>query len=219
MKCPHCLDSIHDQWEWVSLGNDKDGGWAVGRALCPGCSRFIINITHVPANYAAGHSLGSGIGSAGSQVYPEGTGRAPLPAEVTGAIAADYQEACNVLTKSSKASAALSRRCLQNLLREKANVKPSDLYAEIEEVIKSEKVPSHLSEMLHAVRAIGNFAAHPLKSTNTGEVIDVEPNEAEWNLDTLEALFDFYFVQPARAAVKKAALNQKLTEAGKPPLK
>ena len=142
-----------------------------------------------------------------------------MPPEVTGAIAADYGEACNVLPKSPKASAALSRRALQNLLREKANVKPSDLYEEIETVIKSGTLPSHLSEMLHAVRAIGNFAAHPTKSTNTREIIDVAAHEAEWNLDTLEALFDFYIVQPARTAAKKALLNQKLTEAGKPPLK
>ena len=31
-----------------------------------------------------------------------------------------------------------------------------------------------------------NFAAHPIKSMHTGEVIEVEPGEAEWLLDTLE---------------------------------
>jgi hypothetical protein len=34
----------------------------------------------------------------------------------------------------------------------------------------------------------------------------------------LEALCDFYVVQPARTAAKKAALNAKLKAAGKPPL-
>ena len=47
----------------------------------------------------------------------------------------------------------------------------------------------------------------------------VDPDEAEWNLDVLESLFDFYFVQPARAKAKRDALNKKLTDAGKPPLK
>jgi hypothetical protein len=46
----------------------------------------------------------------------------------------------------------------------------------------------------------------------------VEPGEAEWNLDVLESLFDFYFVQPALHAKRKAALNPKLKEAGKPEL-
>ena len=58
-----------------------------------------------------------------------------------------------------------------------------------------------------------------MKSTNTGEVIEVESGEAEWLLDTLEGLFDFYFVQPASLKKKREALNAKLTDAGKPPLK
>ena len=65
----------------------------------------------------------------------------------------------------------------------------------------------------------GNFSAHPTKSTNTGEIIDVEPGEAEWNLDVLELLFDHYFVAPEKLKQKRAALDVKLAEAGKPPLK
>ena len=68
-------------------------------------------------------------------------------------------------------------------------------------------------------RNIGNFAAHPIKSTNSGEIVEVELGEAEWTLDVLEGLFDFYFVQPAQIQAKKEALNKKLAEAGKPPLK
>jgi len=55
-----------------------------------------------------------------------------------------------------------------------------------------------------------------LKSTNSGAIIEVEDNEAEWNLETLERLFDFYFVQPAITAKRKAEINKKLKEAGKP---
>jgi hypothetical protein len=124
-----------------------------------------------------------------------------------------------ILWDSPKASAALSRRCLQNILREKANVKKSDLNNEIDQVIDSKQLPSHLSESIDAIRNIGNFAAHPIKCTNTGEIMDVEPGEAEWTLDVLEGLFDFYFVQPGLHAKKKEALNKKLQEAGKPPMK
>jgi hypothetical protein len=35
----------------------------------------------------------------------------------------------------------------------------------------------------------------------------------------MEALFDFYFIQPARIAAQKAAINKKLQDAGKPLLK
>jgi hypothetical protein len=58
-----------------------------------------------------------------------------------------------------------------------------------------------------------------MKSKNSGEVLPVEPGEAEWNLDVLDALFDFLFVQPDKIAQRKAAPNQKLQAAGKPPLK
>ena len=121
-----------------------------------------------------------------------------------------------MLPHSPKASAALSRRNLQAILRDKAGTKAKDLYDQIEEVIKSGTVPSHIAEELHAVRNIGNFAAHTIKSTNTGEILDVETGEAEWNLDVIESLFDFYFVQPAISAKRKSELNKKLKEAGKP---
>jgi len=72
---------------------------------------------------------------------------------------------------------------------------------------------------LDAVRNIGNFAAHPMKSQSTGEIVPVEPGEAEWNLDVLESLFDFHFVAPAKTKARKDALNKKLKDAGKPPVR
>jgi hypothetical protein len=130
----------------------------------------------------------------------------------------DFNEAALVLRDSEKASAALSRRCLQSILRDKAGVKPTDLYNEIEEVISSGKLPTDIADALHLVRVIGNFAAHPLKSTNTGTIVDVEAGKAEWMLDVIERLFDHYFVGPAATAARKSAINQKLQQVGKPPL-
>ena len=134
-------------------------------------------------------------------------------------IKEDYKEACLVFPDSAKASASLSRRCLQNILREKAEVKPSNLSDEIQEVLDSNTLPSYMAESIDSIRNIGNFAAHPIKSKNTGEIVPVEPGEAEWNLEVIEQLFDFYFVQPKKAAVKKEMLNNKLKDAGKPPMK
>ena len=151
-----------------------------------------------------------------NQVWPKGTARPATPSEVPPTIAEDYKEACLVLTDSPKASAALSRRCLQNVLREAAAVKYSDLANEIDEVIASNKLPSTIATNLDAVRTIGNFAAHPIKSQVTGQIVDVEPGEAEWNLEVLESLFDFYYVLPARDKARRDALNKKLTAAGKP---
>ena len=60
--------------------------------------------------------------------------------------------------------------------------------------------------------------AYGMEDRASGEILDVEPNEAEFLLDVLELLFDLYFVQAAKAAKMKAALNQKLTSAGQKPI-
>lgn len=145
--------------------------------------------------------------------------RSPCPPEVSEKYGEDYKEACLVLSDSPKASAALSRRCLQNILRDVAKVKPATLNDEIDEILKRGDLPSYIADSIDGIRNIGNFAAHPVKSKSSGEIIEIEPGEAEWNLDVLESLFDFYFVQPAKIKSKKDALNKKLKEAGKHPMK
>ena len=115
------------------------------------------------------------------------------------------------------ARTASSRRCLQYLLREKVGVKKGA--NQIQQLLDSKELPGYLAEDLDAIRNIGNFAAHPSKDTNTGEIAAFEPGEPEWLLNLLEHLFDFYFVQPARAQAKRDALNAKLQALGKPPMK
>jgi hypothetical protein len=152
-------------------------------------------------------------------VHPKGIARAPLSADVPDKYAADYREACLVFGDSPKASAALSRRCLQLLIREHVGIHKATLAQEIDAVLALKTLPSHLADAIDGVRNIGNFAAHPEKDTNTGEIVDVEDGEAEWLLDTLEGLFDFYFVAAAALQRKKDALNKKLADAGKKPMK
>lgn len=223
MKCPHCLENFNGQQTWwsVALGDDVDASWLLKRWHCPSCRHFIFHLAKGtwPAPTTEGqvrHTLNE---VAHIQVWPKGISRAPMPKEVPPAIAEDYKEACLVLADSPKASAALSRRCLQNILRQHAGVKHSNLDNEIQQVIDAKQVPSHISDELDSVRIIGNFGAHPIKSQSTGEIVEVEPHEAGWNLDVLESLFDFYFVLPSKAQAKKDALNKKLADANKPPLK
>jgi hypothetical protein len=220
MKCPHCLVEFHDSPESSVIGDDKDGRWTLVKRLCPACQRFVLQLGYqIWRKRPDGQNVAVRDFSTLTLVRPKTSSRAPVPPEVPSDFSADYSEACLVLADSAKASAALSRRCLQHVLREKAGVKKSDLADEIQQVIDSGKLPTHLSESLDAIRNIGNFAAHPIKSKISGELVDVEPGEAEWNLDVLELLFDFYFVQPETIRRKRAALNLKLGDAGKPPMK
>jgi len=210
MKCPHCLNGIHSRKTTNDIGEDVEGRWRVIFEKCPECGKYIIELLHYMANQKHPSRI---------QAYPKGASRSPVAKEVPDIFSDDYREACLVFSDSAKASSALSRRCLQNILREKAGIKKGNLSDEIQQVLDSKKLPSHLSEAIDAVRNIGNFAAHPIKSTNSGEIVEVELGEAEWLLDVLEGLFDFYFVQPAILQRKRAELNEKLGEAGKPPMK
>ena len=140
-----------------------------------------------------------------------------MPTEVPPEFAEDYLEACATVADSPKASAALSRRCLQQILRDKARVQhPDNLARAIEDATSDPSMPSDMAASLDAVRNIGNFAAHPNKGMNTGEIIEVEPGEAEWCLDVIEMLFDYYFVRPANIQKRTMTLNDKLIEMGKP---
>lgn len=211
MKCPHCGIAFHPNWQTHSLGQDRIAKFLAEFCTCADCQTGIVKLTarglfktHEHTTYIA---------------YPKHAPREPIDASIPPDFTEDYHEACAVLNDSAKASAALSRRCLQHILREQTKVKHSDLSKEIDELLGRNTLPSHLSEALDAIRNIGNFAAHPIKSTNTGEIVPVEPGEAEWCLDVLEQMFDYYFVGPAKTKAKKDALNQKLQDAGKPPMK
>jgi hypothetical protein len=211
MKCTHCLDSFdaegHLKQSYAVQPMDKSGQWEMRCYLCPSCGNYIFYLVNSMALNGS------------RMVYPKGISRTTLPEVVTDPYRSDYLEACLVLSDSPKASAALSRRCLQTILENKADVKKGNLDSEIQEILDSNKLPTHLAESIDAVRVIGNFAAHPIKSKSSGEIVEVEVGEAEWNLDVLEGLFDFYFIQPDILEKKKNALNQKLRDAGKPLLK
>ncbi len=214
MKCPHCAVVIAPEEEAATCGYDDCGNWQVAWSRCPSCRQVIIRIALLdPSCQPYRHELACYF------AHPKSACRPPLPSEVPDDLANDYNEAALVLQDSPKASAALSRRCLQHLLREKANVKHQDLGKEIQEVLDRNLLPAELAEEIDAVRNIGNFAAHAGKSTSTGEIIDVEPGEAEWNLDVLDGLFEWFFVRPAKSQARKDALNAKLAKAGKPPMK
>ena len=205
--CPHCktpnrfeqarASQGRDFTTWQIINGPRDVGILLQMCRCTNCGEVIIFFNN-------------------KMIYPLGATRPPCPAEVPDPIAKDYKEACLVESYSQKAAAALARRCLQNALYDQG-IKKKNLNEEIEEAIT--KLPSHLGQAIDAIRTIGNFAAHPIKYQNTGEIVEVESGEAEWSLDVLEQLFDFYYVAPKNLEAKRQALNEKLKEAGKPPLK
>lgn len=210
MKCPHCLLAYFTNAARTSIDRDVDGLWNLLHEVCPSCGKIIIALEKFVGTYGVAGKTTEEI------VYPRSTGRAPCPPEVDDkALSEDYEEACAVLPDSPKASAALSRRCLQHMLQAHAGAKGSNLYQEIEWVIKHSDVPDYLKEELHVVREYGNFAAHPSRDIKTGEIVSVEDGEAEGLLDVIEGLFEHFFVAKKKAEERKAKLEAKKAQIGK----
>jgi Domain of unknown function (DUF4145) len=209
--CDHCGVSFVGRLKRLEMADGTRDPYEVLAIRCASCRQHLIYLAEWkdPA-----HVLPTQAKSI-VRLWPQAA-YVPVSKEVPEEIARDFREANLVLSASPKASAAMSRRLLQRILHEKVGIRGKNLAHEIEEFLKT-KPPSYVAKSLDAIRAVGNFAAHPLKSTRTGEIIEVEPGEAEWLLETLVSLFDHLFVQPARAAAQLALLKQKLDEAGKQP--
>ncbi len=223
VACPHCqvtVQLIGERLKGIVItphhilgqASASRDGYRLDSSVCPSCRQVVIAIEAVTFNEEQDtyQVLWERL------VVPPAAERY-IPPEVPAHIAKDYREAAQVLPASAKASAALSRRCLQAVLREQGFARQSTLSEQIEAVLPD--LPSYVAKQVDAIRVIGNFATHPIKDKRSGEIVEVEPGEAEWNLDVLDLLFDFYYVGPARAEAKRLALNEKLTAAGKQPMR
>lgn len=220
-KCPHCrhdvkfINAENEDWGGVVHGGvstwmnatGKEDSIIVYSSLCPNCKKLVVAMEV--------HKKGSATILERRLVFPPNIVRV-APPEVPPYIREDFLESAAVLSISEKASAALSRRCLQNILNEKVG-KKRDLSTQIDEAIK--ELPTRIGENLDAIRQVGNYGSHPMKTQSTGTIIDVEPEEANWTLDVLEELFDYYYVMPERAARRRKKLDKKLKSIGKPPMK
>jgi Domain of unknown function (DUF4145) len=226
MKCPHCLHDIFPASNVETLttygspamkGGPNDGkriSVCIQTLTCPNCNGITVVLSL--------RSLTSNITFETKTVYPRGGQYPPAPSDVPSAIAADYAEANEVLQISAKASAALSRRCLQSILSAHG-YKGRDLMKQVEAAINeadaSKALPTALRENIDAIRNFGNFSAHPITDQTTLQIVEVEEGEAEWCLQILLDMFDHYYVAPAKAAARRAALASKLTASGKPAMK
>lgn len=214
-KCPHCgkivyfddPTAVYGQGRWSSTSLLTQGGGDrvyIYSSECPSCKKPIVT-AKITSSEKTKYSL----------VHPLNIVRT-VPPDVPKEIGEDFLEAAAVLPISEKASAALSRRCLQNLLTDRG-YKEKDLHDQIERAIKD--LPTRIAENLDVIRNIGNYAAHPMKVESSSTIVDVEPEEASWTLDVLEELFDYYYVMPKRAEDKRKKLDEKLKAIGKPKMK
>jgi hypothetical protein len=157
MKCPHCTVAFFENRKVHRFARDGQAiDWWYQTDKCPSCREWIIEVTNSADanNFPIGWRM----------IYPVSSSRGPVPPSVPTEIAEDYVEACNVISISPKASAALSRRCLQNILRSHG-YKAKQLWQEIDlllnEANTSKAIPTNLRVTIDAIRHLGNFSAHP----------------------------------------------------------
>ena len=125
--------------------------------ICPECRQHVLSVRFVRETVTDEGGIANVVER--EVVWPRVVSRPPPPGEVPDPFAQDYREACLVQADSPKASAALARRCLQAILREKAGVAPSDLSKEIDQAMP--KLPPYLAAGIDAVRNIGNLRLTP----------------------------------------------------------
>lgn len=113
-----------------------------------------------------------------------------FPSYIPKAILNDYEEACLICDLSPKASATLSRRCLQGIIRDFWNVEKDNLKKEIEAI--KDKVDPLTWDAIDSVRRVGNIGAHMEKDINL--IVDVEPKEASLLIGLIETLLKDWYI-------------------------
>ncbi len=222
MRCGHCGTDYHPATHRTVLGEDADEQvWQVDYETCPRCKKFNMRLVWGHAHPQAPNIM---YGVNGTRVNPSkgrDAVRKPAQPEVPKVIAEDYNEACQVLSDSPKASAALSRRCLQAILRptrregeapgpQQGNRRRCWRRSSSRPTWRMTSTPSAIMEISERIQSrapvpVKSFQSSPVKRSGSSKSSSVYS--------------DFYFVGPAEPQRKRDALNKKLADAKKPPMK
>ena len=212
--CPWCSHDVTPTWNEVSVeyqiepsGERSYPEDKIYAACCPHCLERLLYFEW------GGYSK-----RITERLYPAGRQARHAPSQVPADIAQDYNEAMAVLELSPKASATLSRRCLQQLLNFKgcsADNLYGQLRALLDETDPNKRLPEAVRAVVDAIRHFGNFGAHPIQDTETLKIVDVEDYEAEFCLEMLNALFEYYFVTPDRQEQERQRIESKVRQVGK----
>jgi hypothetical protein len=80
------------------------------------------------------------------------------------------------------------------------------------------RVARSLRENLHHFREVADFGAHTQKDDQQAANIDVGREEAEWTLDVLDRLFDYFIATPAQDRKMREAMDERIKSAGRKPI-
>lgn len=187
--CEHTFPLIPDTYKCYesSFSSSDSSAWArnpsnvifVRFYFCPHCQKVSIIVDGKSDNLKHIHI----------PIYPNSLAK-QFPDYIPKAIRDDYEEAYSIVNLSPKASATLSRRCLQGMIRDFWDIKQNNLAKAINEL--QNKVSPSQWKAIDAVRSIGNIGAHMEKDINT--IIEVEAGESEQLLKLIELLIDKWYI-------------------------
>ena len=115
-------------------------------------------------------------------------------------------------------SAVLSRSILADLLEQYGGFTDFNLSKRVDAFRAESSNPTNLRENMHHFREIADFGAHTQKN-DQNQIIPVDREGAEWMLDFLDRLFDYYIVAPQKDRLMREQWDKKLADAGRKPIK
>lgn len=169
--------------------------------ICPDCLKASLSVS------AAGGTL-----EKISYNYPPPNVK-NYPEYIPEQIRQDYSEAALIVDLSPKASATLSRRCLQGIIRDFWGITPefwdshtdfkrevglkysskANLWQEIKAVEHLGGISAPIIAAFKQLKDIGNIGAHP--EMDVGVIVDVEPGEAETLVKLIELIIRQTYIQ------------------------
>ena len=185
--CPFCDHSIaltHSTFQKTNLyfqnPVDEDYSLVARFYKCPHCGKISSFVDY------AGNQLPKKT----IPLYPQSTA-IQFPDYIPESIRSDYEEACAIVSLSPKASATLSRRCLQGMIRDFWGITDKKtLYQEIDAI--RTLVPPATWKALNALRQLGNIGAHMESDINC--IVDIDPGEADKILRLIEYLMNEWYI-------------------------
>lgn len=230
--CPHCGraqtvvdERVHNIHVPIDVGKIAEGHVSAC-ALAIGCSNPDCNRLTVTFSVRRHKNAGFSnylVDYEGNPLYvrrviPVNSAK-PQPDFIPSPLVEDYIEACLIRDDSPKASATLSRRCIQGMIREFCGIQKATLAKEIEAlkaVVDEGRAPVGVTpetvEAIDHVRSIGNIGAHMEREIDL--IVPVDPGEAQVLIELVEMLFEEWYVardtrQKKLSAISKIAADKK----------
>lgn len=207
--CPHCnqiqtvtTGRMSQSTNFMGLSDQAEGGLYLERQII-GCandeclkSTIYVRIGNRDGQYQAAQIDASQVYFS-QRLVPQGSGK-PQPDYIPNPLRVDYYEACLIRDLSPKASATLTRRCLQGMIRDFAQIKKGTLNQEItalkqavESGVADRSISEESVEAIDHVRSVGNIGAHMEKDIDL--IVEVDPGEAQALIELVEMLFDEWY--------------------------